>query len=208
MPAKWRRRLAGRPKSFRDSQPAGPARSGPSAQNSLPCRPASLPLPSALIRKANSACSFTAPVLTSLAVHSVSLHTRVLYSLLYVLLSLNSLSEKKNRQNNVCSMKSTIGGYLSLVNSHSPKTNQTFSFSDNEYGGSADNSDDDENDNSVIKRKSKTVFVKPRACPDGSKSLLQFSSSPKMTICFLYLNICHILYCIRSCYGQLSSNDN
>jgi hypothetical protein len=56
-------------------------------------------------------------------------------------------------------MKSTIGGYLSLVNSHSPKTNQTFSFSDNEYGGSADNSDDDENDNSVIKGKSKTVFV-------------------------------------------------
>ena len=55
-------------------------------------------------------------------------------------------------------MKSTIGGYLSLVNSHSPKTNQTFSFSDNEYGGSADNSDDDENDNSVIKGKSKTVF--------------------------------------------------
>ena len=98
MPAKWRRRrrLAGRPKSFRDSQPAGSARSGPSAQNSLPCRPASLPLPSALIRKANSACSFTAPVLTSLAVHSVSLHTRVLYSLLYVLLSLNSLSEKKS----------------------------------------------------------------------------------------------------------------
>ena len=187
MPAKWRRRLAGRPKSFRDSQPAGSARSGPSAQNSLPCRPASLPLPSASIRKANSACSFTAAVLTSLAVHSVSLHTRILYSLLYVL-SLNSLSEK-TRQNNVCSMKSTIGGYLSLVNSHSPKTNQTFSFSDNEYGGSADNSDDDENDNSVIKRKSKTVFVKPRACPDGSKSLLQFSSSPKMTICFLYLNI-------------------
>ena len=56
-------------------------------------------------------------------------------------------------------MKSTIGGYLSLVNSHSPKTNQTFSFSDNEYGGSADNSDDDENDNSVIKGKSKIVFV-------------------------------------------------
>ena len=48
---------------------------------------------------------------------------------------------------------------MSLVNSHSPKTNQTFSFSDNEYGGSADNSDDDENDNSVIKGKSKIVFV-------------------------------------------------
>lgn len=65
---------------------------------------------------------------------------------------------EKTRQNNDCSMKSTIGGYLSLVNSHSPKTNQTFSFSDNEYG-SADNSDDDENDNSVIKGKSKIVFV-------------------------------------------------
>ena len=48
---------------------------------------------------------------------------------------------------------------MSLVNSHSPKTNQTFSFSDDEYGGSADNSDDDQNDNSVIKGKSKTVFV-------------------------------------------------
>ena len=52
-------------------------------------------------------------------------------------------------------MKSNIGGYLSLVNSHSPKTNQTFSFSDTEYGGSADNSDEDENDNNTIKGKSK-----------------------------------------------------
>ena len=54
-------------------------------------------------------------------------------------------------------MKSTIGGYLSLVNSHSPKTNQSFSFSDNEYGASADNSDEDDNDNSA-KRKSKKSF--------------------------------------------------
>ena len=52
-------------------------------------------------------------------------------------------------------MKSAIGGYLSLVNSHSPKTNESFSFSDTEYGASADNSDEDDNDN-TIKVKSKT----------------------------------------------------
>ena len=39
---------------------------------------------------------------------------------------------------------------MSLVNSHSPKTNQTFSFSDTEYGGSADNSDEDVNDDAAV----------------------------------------------------------
>lgn len=53
-------------------------------------------------------------------------------------------------------MKSTIGGYLSLVNSHSPKTNQSFSFSDTECGGSADNSND-EDENTNIKVKSKLL---------------------------------------------------
>ena len=43
---------------------------------------------------------------------------------------------------------------MSLVNSHSPKTNQTFSFSDSEYPGSAENSEEDDADNH-IKVKSK-----------------------------------------------------
>ena len=42
-------------------------------------------------------------------------------------------------------MKSTgLGGYLSLINSHSPKTHQNFSFSDTEAANDLEESSDEQ----------------------------------------------------------------
>lgn len=78
-----------------------------------------------------------------------------------------NLSVKVLIQNN---MRSTIGGYLSLVNSHSPKAAQNFSFSDTETETqSVDNSDEDDNSNKVKSKRNEWKFrgqkiTRPRPC--------------------------------------------